>query len=327
MEENSNENVIINDENQQKPLDNSDFNNSLSNSNLLLNNETPLNINNNVEKEKLNTNFIIPNTSSNSNPENLISNNINNNDVQNKYMLKDILENNSKNVSKEEKMEQIKTMLHSLLSELAQIKEKGNQLFASDDFSGAEQLYREGIQKINEFPLIGDLDGASEEIQVNLYQVTNFNKQFYNNLASSLFKQGKFEESLKNSELIIQQFDPNHLPSYGRILFCLIELKKIILANHYADIIKKQFGKTEHMSKFKDQLDKLELLNIEYSNKILEENPEIKNEIISLNDDFIQKNEEENKKLNNFIGYLPYILGGGLALYFGGKYIHNKLKK
>ena len=323
MEENSNENLTKNDESQQKSLDNSGFSNLLSNSNLLINNEAPPNIINNLENEKLNTNLLIPNTSSNSKLENLISNNNNNKDIKTKNTINNILEN----TSKEQKMEQIQTMLHSLLSELAQIKEKGNQLFASDDFSGAEQLYREGIQKINEFPLLGDLDGASQEIQVNLYQVTNFNKQFYNNLASSLFKQGKFEESLKNSELIIQQFDPNHLPSYGRILFCLIELKKIIMANHYADIIKKQFGKTEHMSKFKDQLDKLELLNIEYSNKILEENPQIKNEIISLNNDFIQKNKQETNKISNYISYLPYILGASFVLYVGGKYIHNKLKK
>ena len=327
MQEKSNENLTMSNENQQKPLDNSESSNLLSNSNLLINNETPLNINSNLEKEKLNSNFIIQNTSPNSQPINLTSNNNNNNDIKNRYMLKDILVSNSKNISKEEKAEQIKTMLHSLLSELSQIKEKGNQLFSSNDFEGAEKLYREGIQKINEFPLLEDFDGASQEIQVNLYQVTNFNKQFYNNLASSLYKQGKFEESLKNSELIIQQFDPNHLASYGRILFCLIELKKIISANHYADIIKKQFGKTEHMSKFKDQLDKLELLNIEYSNKILEENPEIKREVISLNNDFIQKNEQENNKLNAFVNYLPYIIGGAFVLYVGGKYIHNKLKK
>ena len=49
--------------------------------------------------------------------------------------------------------------------------------------------------------------------------------------------------------------------SYCRILYCLIELKKIILANHYAEIIKKKFSKEMIASKFQEQLDRLDKLN------------------------------------------------------------------
>ena len=65
-----------------------------------------------------------------------------------------------------------------------------------------------------------------------------------------------------------------HIACYGRILYCLIELKKIILANNYADIIKKKFINSDSFSKFKDQFNKLELINKEFSDQILNQNPE-----------------------------------------------------
>ena len=229
------------------------------------------------------------------------------------------------NLSKEEKLEQIENNLHSLLSELSNIKNKGNTFFNNKNYEAAEQQYREGIQKINEFLMISNIDEVNGQIQENIMNINLFNLQFYNNLSTVLIKQEKFEESLKNSEFIIQNLDQEHVNSYCRILFCLIELKKIITANHYADIIRKKFENKECYSKFRDQLARLEVLNKEFSEKILDQNPELKKEVITMNDNLIIKNNEEKEK-TDLKKYLPYLVGGAVILYAGGRYLYNKYK-
>ena len=233
--------------------------------------------------------------------------------------------NFDKNLSKEEKLEQIENNLHSLLSELSNIKNKGNTFFNNKNYEAAEQQYREGIQKINEFLMISNIDEVNGQIQENIMNINLFNLQFYNNLSTVLIKQEKFEESLKNSEFIIQNLDQEHVNSYCRILFCLIELKKIITANHYADIIRKKFENKECYSKFRDQLARLEVLNKEFSEKILDQNPELKKEVITMNDNLIIKNNEEKEK-TDFKKYLPYLVGGAVILFAGGRYLYNKYK-
>jgi hypothetical protein len=233
--------------------------------------------------------------------------------------------NFDKNLSKEEKLEQIENNLHSLLSELSNIKNKGNTFFNNKNYEAAEQQYREGIQKINEFLMISNIDEVNGQIQENIMNINLFNLQFYNNLSTVLIKQEKFEESLKNSEFIIQNLDQEHVNSYCRILFCLIELKKIITANHYADIIRKKFENKECYSKFRDQLARLEVLNKEFSEKILDQNPELKKEVITMNDNLIIKNNEEKEK-TDLKKYLPYLVGGAVILYAGGRYFYNKYK-
>jgi hypothetical protein len=233
--------------------------------------------------------------------------------------------NFDKNLSKEEKLEQIENNLHSLLSELSNIKNKGNTFFNNKNYEAAEQQYREGIQKINEFLMISNIDEVNGQIQENIMNINVFNLQFYNNLSTVLIKQEKFEESLKNSEFIIQNLDQEHVNSYCRILFCLIELKKIITANHYADIIRKKFENQECYSRFKDQLARLEVLNKEFSEKILDQNPELKKEVITMNDNLIIKNNEEKEK-TDLKKYLPYLVGGAVILYAGGRYLYNKYK-
>ena len=233
--------------------------------------------------------------------------------------------NFDKNLSKEEKLEQIENNLHSLLSELSNIKNKGNTFFNNKNYEAAEQQYREGIQKINEFLMISNIDEVNGQIQENIMNINVFNLQFYNNLSTVLIKQEKFEESLKNSEFIIQNLDQEHVNSYCRILFCLIELKKIITANHYADIIRKKFENKECYSRFKDQLARLEVLNKEFSEKILDQNPELKKEVISMNDNLIVKNKKE-KETTDLKKYLPYLVGGAVVLFAGGRYLYNKYK-
>jgi len=233
--------------------------------------------------------------------------------------------NFDKNLSKEEKLEQIENNLHSLLSELSNIKNKGNTFFNNKNYEAAEQQYREGIQKINEFLMISNIDEVNGQIQENIMNINLFNLQFYNNLSTVLIKQEKFEESFKNSEFIIQNLDQEHINSYCRILFCLIELKKIITANHYADIIRKKFENKECYSKFRDQLARLEVLNKEFSEKILDQNPELKKEVITMNDNLIIKSNEEKEK-TDFKKYLPYLVGGAVILFAGGRYLYNKYK-
>ena len=348
MEENIKlENEINNDENHSEnernsinnpppPSNNNNESNNPEN-NSQINNENHLNENeiknNNIRineelEKKLDNSNLINNNIDNSNIDININNNINNIKEKNnlQFPLKSSFNFNfDKNLSKEEKLEQIENNLHSLLSELSNLKKQGNDFFNNKNYEAAEQQYREGIKKINEFLILSNIDEVNGQIQESIVNINIFNLQFYNNLSSALFKQGKFEESLKNSEFIIQNLEHEHVVSYCRILFCLIELKKIISANHYAEIIRKKFGNNECFSKFKDQLARLEIINKEFSNKILNQNPELKKELISLNDNEQNKNEIK-KEQNNLKKYIPYLVGGAVILFAGGRYLYKKYK-
>ena len=235
---------------------------------------------------------------------------------------------NLNNLSKEQKEEIIEKDLRSLLSELSSIKEQGNNYFNNKNYELAEQKYKEGIQKINEFQAISNIDEVNGQINEHLMNINIFLSKFYNNLSTVLFKQKKYEESLKTAEYIIQNLNKDHDVSYCRILYCLIELKKIILANHYAEIIKKKFSKEVIVSKFQEQLDRLDKLNKEMSDKILNENPELKKEVISLNNNMKlnKEKEEEKEDENKIIKYIPYLVGGIALLLIGGRYIYKKMK-
>ena len=96
--------------------------------------------------------------------------------------------------------------------------------------------------------------------------INEFKSKFYNKLSTALFKQKKYEESFKNRYTLYKIYKDNEV-SYYIILYCLIELNKIILANYYADIIKKKFRNEESIERFKDQLVRLDKLNKEFSDK------------------------------------------------------------
>jgi len=362
-EKNSDEKEDINLENKQESETNL-LNNNIDNNKE--ENNIQENLNDNIKKEKeeeeeddknkentINTNEIIE---KDKNEEQNIDN-INNNDINkntnNINNISNINSNNNlpfqlnlpktnknlfnfdKNLSKEQKDEQIENNLRTLLSELSSIKEQGNNYFNNKNYELAEQKYKEGIQKImDEFTILPNLEEVNDKIKEHLININIFNSKFHNNLSTVLFKQKKYEESLKAAEYIIENINKDHDVSYCRILYCLIELKKIIAANHYAEIIKKKFINEESFSKFKEQLNRLDQLNKEFSDNLLNKNPVIKKEIISINNDIkkeinIKKedeNEEENENKIDFSKYLPYILGGFAFLIIGGKYIYSKLK-
>ena len=339
QEKNFDENEIINGENQKESEQNL-INNELNNNNNEINNKESIDDNikkeeeiheNNIDKNEIITNNeekepiidnknnnIINESINNINPDNNLINQFNSS--QNNM--------NLNNLSKEQKEEIIEKDLRSLLSELSSIKEQGNNYFNNKNYELAEQKYKEGIQKINEFQAISNIDEVNGQINEHLMNINIFLSKFYNNLSTVLFKQKKYEESLKTAEYIIQNLNKDHDVSYCRILYCLIELKKIILANHYADIIKKKFSKEVIVSKFQEQLDRLDKLNKEMSDKILNENPELKKEVISLNNNMKlnKEKEEEKEDENKIIKYIPYLVGGIALLLIGGRYIYKKIK-
>ena len=357
QEKNFEEKEIINGENQpetEQNLINNEMNinnEQLNNNNYEINNQEIINDNMNKEEEEihennLDKNEIITNDEAKKpiidNKNNtLINENINNIDNINQnnnlvYQINPSQNMNLNNLSKEQREEIIEKDLRALLSELSNIKEQGNNYFNNKNYELAEEKYKEGIQKINEFQIIQNIDEVNGQINEHLININLFNSKFHNNLSTVLYKQKKYEESLKTAEYIIQNINKDHDVSYCRILYCLIELKKIILANHYAEIIKKKFSKEVIASKFQAQLDRLDKLNKEMSDKILNENPELKKEVISLNNNMElnkekeeqkeDENEEENENKIDFSKYLPYILGGFAFLIIGGKYIYSKLK-
>ena len=349
QEKNFEEKEIINGENQpetEQNLINNEMNinnEQLNNNNYEINNQEIINDNMNKEEEEmhennLDKNEIITNDEAKKpiidNKNNtLINENINNIDNINQnnnlvYQINPSQNMNLNNLSKEQREEIIEKDLRALLSELSNIKEQGNNYFNNKNYELAEEKYKEGIQKINEFQIIQNIDEVNGQINEHLININLFNSKFHNNLSTALFKQKKYEESLKTAEYIIQNIIKDHDVSYCRILYCLIELKKIILANHYAEIIKKKFSKEVIASKFQDQLDRLDKLNKEMSDKILNENPELKKEVISLNNNMeLNKEKEEQKEdENKIMKYIPYLVGGIAFLLIGGRYIYKKLK-
>lgn len=349
QEKNFEEKEIINGENQpetEQNLINNEMNinnEQLNNNNYEINNQEIINDNMNKEEEEihennLDKNEIITNDEAKKpiidNKNNtLINENINNIDNINQnnnlvYQINPSQNMNLNNLSKEQREEIIEKDLRALLSELSNIKEQGNNYFNNQNYELAEEKYKEGIQKINEFQIIQNIDEVNGQINEHLININLFNSKFHNNLSTVLFKQKKYEESLKTAEYIIQNINKDHDVSYCRILYCLIELKKIILANHYAEIIKKKFSKEVIASKFQAQLDRLDKLNKEMSDKILNENPELKKELISLNNNMeLNKEKEEQKEdENKIMKYIPYLVGGIAFLLIGGRYIYKKLK-
>ena len=349
QEKNFEEKEIINGENQpetEQNLINNEMNinnEQLNNNNYEINNQEIINDNMNKEEEEihennLDKNEIITNDEAKKpiidNKNNtLINENINNIDNINQnnnlvYQINPSQNMNLNNLSKEQREEIIEKDLRALLSELSNIKEQGNNYFNNKNYELAEEKYKEGIQKINEFQIIQNIDEVNGQINEHLININLFNSKFHNNLSTVLFKQKKYEESLKTAEYIIQNIIKDHDVSYCRILYCLIELKKIILANHYAEIIKKKFSKEVIASKFQDQLDRLDKLNKEMSDKILNENPELKKEVISLNNNMELNKEKEKQKEdeNKIMKYIPYLVGGIAFLLIGGRYIYKKLK-
>ena len=232
------------------------------------------------------------------------------------------------NLSKQDKEEQTEIKLRNLLSELANIKQQGNNFFNNKNYEEAEKMYKEGTKKINDFMLKENIEEINGQIKDYLMNINEINIQFYNNLSIALFKQQKYEESFKIAEYIIQNLNQEHIACYGRILYCLIELKKIILANNYAEIIKKKFRNSDSFSKFKDQFNKLELINKEFSDQILNQNPELKKEIISINNNIkIKKEIKKEEKDIRIKKYIPYIIGSFAFLLITGKYIYKKYKE
>ena len=339
QEKNFEEKEIINGENQpetEQNLINNEMNinnEQLNNNNYEINNQEIINDNMNKEEEEihennLDKNEIITNDEAKKpiidNKNNtLINENINNIDNINQnnnlvYQINPSQNMNLNNLSKEQREEIIEKDLRALLSELSNIKEQGNNYFNNKNYELAEEKYKEGIQKINEFQIIQNIDEVNGQINEHLININLFNSKFHNNLSTVLFKQKKYEESLKTAEYIIQNIIKDHDVSYCRILYCLIELKKIILANHYAEIIKKKFSKEVIASKFQEEM----------SDKILNENPELKKEVISLNNNMeLNKEKEEQKEdENKIMKYIPYLVGGIAFLLIGGRYIYKKLK-
>ena len=261
-EKNIDDKEIINSENQQGLENNiihdqinneiNDNNNNENLNNSLKNEEQNEDINNIKSNEILSNEEekeqIIDNINNNNINENI--NNINNININNNLTFQLNLPQNNikpfdidKNLSKEQKEEQIENNLRKCLTELANIKEQGNNYYNNKNYELAEQKYKEGIQRIDEeFKNLPNLEEANDQIKEHLININIFHSKFYNNLSTVLFKQKKYEESLKTAEYIIHNINKDHDVSYCRILFCLIELKKIISANHYADIIKKNSG-------------------------------------------------------------------------------------
>lgn len=312
-----NKQILIND----SPNNITNLNNNIGNScPPIINSEEDNKIKNSEDiKEKDDKNTIIQN-----NNKNYYINNVFINFPQIK---KNKTEPNLIDLSKEQQTEKIENMLHSILSEVSTIKEKGNELYNNNNYEAAEKKYLEGIKKINDSPKLPQMVELNFQINDYLININSLNLQLYNNLSAALIKQKKYEETINNCLFIIENLNQEHVLSYCRLLFCLIETKKVILANHYAEIIKQKFGNENCFSKFQEGLARLEALNKEFSKQLLNPNPELKKEILSMSDDLKMKKDEGKKEENNIMKYIPYIIGGVALFFIGGRFLYKKSKK
>ena len=317
-ENNNEENISKNEPN----LVNNPQNNNNEENNILI--DPPLNETNSGEDNKIINNEDIKIKNNNIKNDNNI-NNIGNICLNFNFMKKNIKPLNFDNLSKEQKIEKIENLLHGLLSEISSIKEKGNEFYNNNNYEAAERQYKNGIKKIIDSPIMSNIDEINGQINDYLININDLNLKLHNNLSNVFIKLKKYEEAINNCIFIIDKLNQDHAISYCRLLYCLIEEKKVILANHYADIIKKKFGNDNCFSNFKDQLEKLEILNREFSDKILNQNPELKNEVISMNTD-LKINNEDKKVEINITKYIPYIIGGAALLFVGARFIYKKLK-
>ena len=327
MQEKSSEIGNENNIEENKPEIEPNIVNNLQNNNSEENNiqiNPPLNEKNSGEDNKIINNEDIKIKNNNIKNNNNIDN-IDNYCLNFPPMIKNMKPLNLDNLSKEQKMEKIENFLHTLLSEISSIKEKGNEYYRNNNFEESEKQYKEGIKKINDSAILPNIDELNVQINDYLISINNLNLQLFNNLSAAFIKLKKYEEAIKNCIYIIENLNQDHVVSYCRLLFCLIEEKKLILANHYANIIKKKFENDNCFSKFQDELAKLEKLNKEFSDKILNQNPELKKEAISMDDDLQIKNEDKKEEIN-ISKYMPYIIGGVALMFAGARFIYKKLK-
>ena len=331
MEENIkiNEKEIINEESKPEnkqilindcPNNTTNHNNNIGNScQSIINSEEDNKIKNEEDiKEKDDKNIIIQN-----NNKNYYINNV---FINSPHMKKNKIEPNLINLSKEQQTEKIENMLRSILSEVSTLKEKGNELYNNKNYEAAEKKYSEGIKKINDSPKLPQMVELNFQINDYLININSLNLQLYNNLSAALIKQEKYEETLRNCLFIIENLNQEHVLSYCRLLFCLIETKKVILANHYAEIIRQKFGNENSFSKFQEQFTRLEALNKEFSKQLLNPKPELIKEIISMSDDLKMKKDEDKKEENNIMKYIPYIVGGVVLFFIGRRFLYKKSK-
>ena len=173
--EDENEKEIINDQNKpeiEENLINNSPNNDIKNNNNLEQSSPQFINSNNEEENKINNEEEnkIQNEEENKikNEDDIVvvddnqiknnNNNNNNNNISNNlFEIPPLIKKqqfNFDNLSKEEKMEQIEKILHSILSEASSLKEKGNEFYKNNNFEEAEKQYREGINKLNELPLL-----------------------------------------------------------------------------------------------------------------------------------------------------------------------------
>lgn len=177
-----------------------------------------------------------------------------------------------KPLSKEEKERKIGDKIHSLLTQLVQIKTKGNELFGKSMFEEAITAYTEGISLVQTFNSNYSEINQDERILTLLNEVNKYLVQIYGNISVCLKKQGKIEEAI-NYSLMGHQCDPTNIKVYVRLVSWYVELNQIEKANEFSKLVKQIPGYNES----KELMSALNLLDsknkeIEEKNKSLIKN-------------------------------------------------------
>lgn len=189
--------------------------------------------------------------------------------------------------SQTSKNEKILQDIDNLFVKVKELKEKGNELVKCGNYEEAEKIYISAIQEMEKFKPTEKFEvNKNDEYEKKGLEIIELMKQLYSNLSLCQNKLGKIDEALKNTQYILNTFDPYHDKSYIRILKYLIAVGQLEQAKDIADEIKLKF--------LGDKIDPFKQIFIQ-----LDQQLSFKNKV----------KEEKNNKSFNYINIF-YIIGG-----------------
>lgn len=149
------------------------------------------------------------------------------------------------------------------IEEIKKNKEIGNDFLKQSNFSEAEKIYNQIIEKINKIP----------DNKINDKEIIEQKKFILSNLAMCLAKQNKIKESMECDKIIIKKLDKKFAKSYARLISHNLQLGKFNMARYHYDLMNLYVDK-EMMNKFPEIIPKIQ--------KEIEKHDEMANGLLQL---------------------------------------------
>jgi hypothetical protein len=173
--------------------------------------------------------------------------------------------------------------IDNLLASANTSNEECKKLIANKQFAEAELKYTEVINDFHKYKPDASFNLENQENKKKGKEILEMLVTLYSNLALAQAKQGKDNEVMYNSMIILNNFNMYHDKSYIRIMKCLINRNEIIKAKGMMDEIKIKFPEKEKIKVFEEVFDLLEfrLKQIEEMDKNLKNKKKTENCIVN----------------------------------------------